>query len=133
MKNLKIPLLLLGLVFAGTTGIANAQTAPLTRAQVKIERAEFMKSHHWDSASETWVVHPGYEAPDSMKTRAQIKSERDEFMKNNRWDAAKEQWVPLKGQPKGTLTREQVKAERAAFVRTYVWDSAQEVWVEKKK
>ena len=134
MKSLKIPLLLLGLVFAGTTGVANAQTvaAPLTRAQVKIEREEYMRTHKYDSNQDTWVLKPGFEPPGSMKTRAQVRAEREEFFKNNRYDQDHERWVPLKGEPKSTLTRAQVKAETAAFLRTHTWDSDHEAWVEKK-
>ena len=137
MKSLKIPLLL-GLVLGCTAPVANAQSADnatgtsLTRAQVVMERNEFMRTHKYDSNHETWVLKPGFEPPDSMKTRAQVRAERDEFMKNNRYDTTSERWLPLKGEPKSALTREQVKAETAAFVRTHVWDSTTESWVEKK-
>ncbi len=137
MKSLKIPVLL-GLVLGFAAPITYSQNAdnmvakPLTRAQVIMERNEFMRTHKYDSNQETWVLKPGFEPPDSMKTRAQVRAERDEFMKNNRYDTTSERWLPLKGEPKSALTREQVKAEAAAFVRTHVWDSTTESWVEKK-
>jgi hypothetical protein len=137
MKSLKFPLILLSLIFGFANGIVNAQNASdksgLTRAQVKMEREEFVKSHEYDALTESWVLKPGFEAPGSMKTREQIKAERAEFFKNNRYDPVAEKWVSLKGAPKSALTREQVRAETTAFVRTHVWDSATESWVEKKK
>ena len=137
MKNLKIPLLLC-LVLGCTAPIAFGQNAdntgakPLSRAQVIMERNEFMRTHKYDSDHETWVLKPGFEPPAGIKTRAQVRAERDEFFKNNRYDQDHERWVPLKGEPKSTLTREQAKAEYAAFTRTHTWDSDREAWVDKK-
>lgn len=58
---------------------ATATPAPLTRAQVKMERADFIKSHKWDADNETWVLKPEYEPPGQMKGRAEVRKERDEF------------------------------------------------------
>ncbi len=137
MKSFKTPLLL-GLVLGCAAPVASAQSAgnmattPLTRAQVVMERNEFMRTHKYDSDHETWVLKPGFEAPASMKTRAQVRAERDEFFKNNRYDEDHDRWVSMKGEPKSTLTREQAKAEYAAFTRTHTWDSDREAWVDKK-
>jgi len=92
-----------------------------------------LKSHTYDSATETWVVKKGYEAPAGMKTRAEIKAERDEFLRNNRYDSATETWIPLKAQPRdmGTMTREQVREETRQFIRTHTWDDVKGVWVDR--
>lgn len=131
--------LALGLLLASSVTLSNAQSAPeaspapMTRAQVKMERDEFLKSHTYDSASETWVVKKGFEPPVGMKTRAEIKAERDEFLRNNRYDTATETWIPLKAQPRdmGTMSRAQVREETRQFVRTHTWDDIKGVWVDR--
>jgi hypothetical protein len=138
MKSLKIPLLVLALVFGFTADMAGAQSSSdkagssMTREQVKKERDEFIKTHRYDPISENWVLKEGVESPAGMKTRAQVKAERDEFIKTHKYDEVADAWVSLKGAPKGTLTREQVRAETAQFVRTHTYDPVNETWVEKK-
>ena len=139
VKSFGLVPLALGLLLASSVTLSNAQSAPeasaapLTRAQVKMERDEFLKSHTYDSATETWLVKKGFEPPVGMKTRAEIKAERDEFLRNNRYDAATETWIPLKGQPRdmGTMTRAQVREETRQFIRTHTWDDIKGVWVDR--
>ena len=139
VMRLKLVPLALGLLLASSATLSTAQTAPdaaaapLTRAQVKMERDEFLKSHTYDSASETWVVKKGFEPPVGMKSRAEIKAERDEFLRNNRYDSGTETWIPLKAQPRdmGTMTRAQVREETRQFVRTHTWDDIKGVWVDR--
>jgi hypothetical protein len=108
---------------------ATATPAPLTRAQVKMEREEFIKSHTWDADKETWVLKPEYEPPGQMKGRAEVLKERDEFLKANRWDANTESWVPLvKPREISQLSRSQVRKETREFLRTHEWDTATESW-----
>lgn len=129
---------LLGVLLAAagaTSAFAQAAVAPpaepLTRAQVRMERAEFVKSHRWDEATANWVLKPGYDAPVGMKTRAQVMAERDEVLRNNQWDERTGTWVPLKGKPReiSTLSREQVRKETAEFIRTHRWDEETETWM----
>jgi hypothetical protein len=139
MKSIGILPIALGLLLASSVTLSSAQsateatTAPLTRAQVKMERDDFLKSHTYDSATETWMVKKGFEAPAGMKTRAEIKAERDEFLRNNRYDSATETWIPLKNQPRDMsgLTREQVREETRQFVRTHAWDDVKGAWVDR--
>lgn len=141
MKRLQVLPLLLGLLFASTAGVVNAQSAGAqaeaspTRAQVKMERDEFIKTHQWDAAAENWILKSGVEPPVGVKSRAEIRAERDEILRNNRWDAATDSWVPLKEQPRdmGKMTREQLRVETAHFVRTHDWDGATQAWVEKAR
>lgn len=104
--------------------------SPTTRAQVKMERDEFIKSHRWDETSETWVLKQGVEPPAPMKGRAEVLKEREEFLKNNRFDPASGTWAPLP-QPRvlSQLSREQVRKETKAFLRTHEWDENAEAWV----
>lgn len=130
-------LTLLGALASPLPGLAQTSPRPsepgLTRAQVKMERAEFLKSHRWDPASDTWVLRPGFEPPEGAKTRAQIKAERDEFLSKHRWDEAQGDWVPRAGAPRvmSSLSRAQVKAETVQFMKTHRWDEAKEEWVDR--
>jgi hypothetical protein len=109
-------------------------TSATTRAQVKIEREEFIKSHRWDPVIDDWALKPGYEPPVGVKDRAQVREERNEFLKNNRWDPVTDDWVPLsKPRVITRLSRDQVKRETREFLRTHEWDVANEVWMDKRK
>jgi hypothetical protein len=108
---------------------AAATSGPLTRAQVKMERDEFIKSHQWDPTNESWMLKPEFEPPAEMKGRAQVRKERDEFLRNNRWDAAANSWIPLvKPREISQLSRDQVRKETQQFLRTHEWDTAAEGW-----
>ncbi len=130
-------LALCGALASPLPGLAQTSPTPsepgLTRAQVKMERAEFLKSHRWDAATDTWMVRPGFEPPEGTKTRAQIKAERDEFLGKHRWDEAQGVWVPRAGAPRvmSSLSRAQVKAETVQFMKTHRWDEAKEEWVDR--
>jgi hypothetical protein len=115
------------------TAATNAATAT-TRAQVKMERDEFLKSHRWDSMSENWVLKQDFEPPAPLKTRVEVLKERDEFLKRNRWDSATGEWINLP-QPRtlSNLTREQVRRETREFLRTHEWDEVAEAWISKRK
>jgi hypothetical protein len=108
----------------------SATPAPQTRAQVKMEREDFVKSHRWDPMNETWVLKPGFEPPAPMKGRAEVLKERDAFLKNNRWDVTTGSWIPLV-QPRviSQMSRDQVRRETREFLRTHEWDEAAEAWI----
>lgn len=136
-KSLGVLPLVLGLLLTSTATLSSAQSAqevkgaPLTRSQVKMERDEFLKSHTYDSASDTWVVKKGFEPPVGMKSRAEIKAERDEFMRNNHYDAVTETWSPIKDREMSKLTRAQVREETRQFLKTHTWDDDKGVWLER--
>ena len=111
----------------------SSTAAPETRAQVKMELAEFRRTHTWNPASETWTLKPGIEPPEGGKSRAQVKAERDDFLSKNKWSEVTETWIPREGPPRilSTRTRAQVKAETAQFMRTHRWDEMTESWVDK--
>jgi hypothetical protein len=139
MKYLHVAGLLAGLNLLAL-GSASAQMAtpstaagPLTRAEVKMERDEFLKSHRWDEQTDMWVLKSGYEPPAGVMSRDQVKAQRDVFLSNNRWDESAGSWVPMKPGPRvlSTLTREQVKAETVQFLKTHRWDESSSTWLEK--
>jgi hypothetical protein len=138
MKRLQALPLLLGLLFASTAGMVSAQPAgdmggaSPTRAQVKMERDEFLKTHHYDEVSSNWVLNAGSEPPAGMKSRAEIKAERDEFLRNNRYDTRIADWVPMKSEPRdlNAMSREQVRSETKHFMRTHHWDDVSGSWME---
>jgi hypothetical protein len=142
MKYLTKKTFWIGLSFAALGSVANAQSAPsdlivaaapATRAEVKMETAEFLKSHRWDPAVDNWVLKDGFDAPAGVRPRTEVRAERDAFLKANRWDSAKEAWVPVKserGEPP-TRTRAQVAAETQQFLKTHEWDETKGAWSEK--
>jgi len=140
MKIMRVAPLMAVLLLAANASWVNAQpvaaetAAPLTRAQVKMERDEFLKSHTWDAGTDNWVLKPGYESPVGMKSRAEIKAERDEIMRNNRWDEASDSWIPLKSKPRdlGKMPREQMRIETRAFVRTHTWNEGTQSWLDNR-
>jgi hypothetical protein len=139
MKHLRMLPTLLALAITAAGGSVYAQAAaggaaaPLTRAQVKMETAEFLKTHRWDETNENWVLKSGVEAPAGVKTRAEIKAETNQFLSNNRWDENSSSWVSLKDKPRdlGTMTRAQVRADTRQFVRTHTFDEATQTWVDR--
>jgi hypothetical protein len=136
IKSTGILPVVLGLLLASSVTLSGAQSAsaaaPLSRAQVKMERDDFLKSHTYDSANETWVLKKEFEPPTGMKSRAEIKAERDEFLRNNRYDQASEIWVPISTpRDMSSLTRAQVREETRQFVKTHVWDNVKDAWVER--
>jgi hypothetical protein len=107
--------------------------APQTRAQVKMERDEFLKTHRWDLAIEGWVLKSGVEPPTGVRPRAEVKAERDAFLRVNRWNAEDGVWVPIKTPPRdlSTRTRAEVQAETKQFLLTHEWNEETGVWAEK--
>lgn len=105
---------------------AQQATSAVTRAQVKAERDEFLKTHEW--FDDQWQLKGADKAkkPAGGPTRAQVKAERDAFLSKNRWDTVNEVWAPIQGAPRDVskLSRDEVKREAAEFHRTHEWDEA---------
>lgn len=112
---------------------SNTAETPKTRAQVRIERNEFMRTHTWDASVDNWVLKHEFEAPEGHMTRAEVIAERNRFLKTHRWDSADEKWIPLRTQPRelSALSRDEVRRETLEFVRTHEWDNVDGVWREK--
>lgn len=109
-----------------------APAAPLTRAEVKMERAEFLKTHRWDVRTDTYVLREHVTPPAGMKTRAEIKAERDDFLSKHRWEG-ENGWVRIAAAPRdvSTVPREQIRAETAQFLKTHRWDEENDRWIER--
>jgi hypothetical protein len=137
MKRMQVLSLLVGLSLLSTSALVAAQNtaeksgASPTRAQIKMDRDEFLLSHRWDEGSELWVMKAGYEPPAGVKSRGEVVAAREEFLRNNRWDEPAGRWAPLKGTPRdmSALSREQVRVETQQFVRTHRWDETTDAWV----
>lgn len=118
---------------AGAQSTPDATAAPMSRSEVKMETAEFLRSHRWDAAADNWVLKEGFEPPAGAPSRARVRAERDVFLRANRWDAAKDVWVPLKpgpGEPQAK-TRAQVAEETRQFLRTHEWNETKGAWSDK--
>jgi len=119
---------------ATVAGSALAQArSDETRAQVKMETKEFLKTHRYDETTDTWTLKSGVEPPEGVKTRAEIKADRDEFLKKNHWDETTSAWVPRDASKPAlsSLTRDQRRAAERAFNKTHRFDEANGEWVSK--
>lgn len=140
MKTLKFLPIALALAMLPAVTPVSAQTAsmadpaaPMTRERVKQDRDEFMRSHQYDTLSDTWTLKPGFDSPAGMKTRAEVKAERDMFMKTHRYNAQSATWTSTGPTPRTTgLTRAEVQADTKAFMRTHRWDDLGNSWIEVK-
>jgi hypothetical protein len=125
----------IALSLGATSALVSAQTttdaASPTRARVKMDRDDFLKSHRWDAGMGDWVLKPGFEAPVGVKSRAEVHAERDQFLKVNRWNADNETWISVKGAERNlsTMSHDDVRKETQAFVRTHQWDELADKWV----
>lgn len=108
----------------------NTETGSATRSQVKMDTKEFLRTHRWNEADNSWSMRSGMEPPAGVMSRADVKAQRDLFLSNNRWDNINSQYVPIKPAPRvmSSLTRAQVKAETIQFMRTHEWDEENSVW-----
>ncbi|HET9646111.1 MAG TPA: hypothetical protein VFP68_22780 [Burkholderiaceae bacterium] len=139
MKQPRYPRIVFGIMLAfaaigaSAQGDANKSESP-TRAQVKMERDEFLKTHQWDEDSENWVLKKGMEPPAGVKPRSEVKAEREKFLSSNRWDEPSSAWVPVQGTPRNlsTMSKQEVKAETRQFLRTHEWDEQKGQWVERR-
>jgi hypothetical protein len=120
-------------------GAAQAQTAdssataPPTRAAIKMETAEFLKTHRWDDDQSVWVMRSGVQAPAGVKPRAEVKAERDAFLRANQWNNETSSWVPISTGPRdlGKMSRTQLAGETKQFLSTHTFDETKGVYVEK--
>ncbi len=132
--NRALPLLALALgalLGAATAVPAMAQNtgAPRTRAEVKKETLDFLKTHQWDEAAGRWMPEDN-PASGPTQTRAQVHEELHVFLRNHRWDDRRARWVPLNPQRRlSTLSRDRARAETEALLRTHHWDDNQGAWV----
>jgi hypothetical protein len=111
-----------------------------TRAEVRSECVEFLKTHRWDEEAGDDVSRSGAKKtapaklPEGVRARADIRAERDRFMRSNRWNEVTGQWEPVAGAGRdlSKLSRADVRKETQAFVRSYQWDEVTEAYVARK-
>ena len=111
---------------------ASPAAAP-TREAVKMETADFLRTHRWDDERTSWMLKSGVDAPAGVKPRAEVKAERDAFLRENRWSNETSTWVPVKGGSRdlGTMSRTQVAAETKQFLATHTFDEEKGAYVAK--
>ena len=145
--RLSLPLVAsVGICAALAGGAVNAQSpeelaCAKTRAEVRNECVQFMKTHTWNDGLGTYVLKQGAPVPEGVKTRAQIVAERNAFLASNRWNNAKSAWEPIPGKPRDVasepleckLTRADVQNDCNAFMKTHRWDEATGTFVAIKK
>ncbi len=139
MKTTRMLPLIFGLSLAAATGLVQAQSTqakaaqPEARAQVKMDRDDFLKSHRYDEMSSLWVLRAGMEPPMGVKSRAEVKAARDTFLSNNKWNEVTSRWAPVGSSPRdmSRLTRQQVRDETQQFMRTHRFDELSGAWVAK--
>ena len=123
-----------GLTLVGTAPQAGSQTvakaAPAPRAQVKMDRDEFLRTHRWDPLSDVWSLNPGMAPPAGVMPRADVMAARDNYLSRHRWDAARG-WRPLVSGSRNmsALPPDQVRLETRQFMRTHRWDETTEEWL----
>jgi hypothetical protein len=137
----------IGACLAFGVGSASAQDEAMmcakTRAEVKADCAQFMKTHTWDEGKGEWIAKSGGKAaaktPEGVPTRAQIRAERNKFLAANRWDDGKSAWVPIAaprdmgGDLSCDKTRSEVQADCKAFMKTHRFDEGKGIYVPIKK
>ena len=124
--------LMFGAAAHAQTAASPAAAAP-TREAVKMETADFLRTHRWDDDMSVWVLKSGVDAPTGVKPRAEVKAERDSFLRANRWSNETSTWVPVKGGSRdlGTMSRAQVAAETRQFLATHTFDEEKGAYVAK--
>ena len=137
----------IGACLAFGVGSASAQDEAMvcakTRAEVKADCTQFMKTHTWDEGKGEWIAKSGGKAaaktPEGVPTRAQIRAERNKFLASNRWDDGKSAWVPIAaprdvgGDLSCDKTRSEVQADCKAFMKTHRFDEGKGAYVPIKK
>jgi hypothetical protein len=136
----------LGVCMALVGGAASAQTpeelaCAKTRAEVRNDCVQFLKTHRWDDGLNTYVLKEGAAVPEGVKTRAQITAERNKFLASNRWNDGKSAWEPIAGKPRDVSaeplecakTRAEIQKDCAAFLKTHRWDDGTSTYVLIKK
>ncbi len=120
-----------------TTPPASAQVntetgSPVTRAPMKMDTKEFLRTHRWDEATDTWMMNANTMPPAGVMSRAEVRAQRDTFLANNRWNNVASQYEPVGPKPRdmSKLTRAQVKAETIQFMRTHSYNEETSAWID---
>ena len=110
-----------------------------TRAEVKSDCIQFMKTHRWDEGASNWVLKTGVRPPEGVKSREEVKAERDKFLAANRWNDGKTAWEAIPGKPRDMsqeplgceMTRAEVKKDCVQFLKTHRFDEGMGAYVKK--
>jgi hypothetical protein len=108
---------------------AQAQGKGLTRAQVTMDRDEFLAMARYDEAYGGWVL-KDMAMPKGVKSREEVQMMRDEFLSMHTWNDRENVWVPVNGAPRdmSKLSREKVSMETIAFLMNYRFNGMTSRW-----
>lgn len=136
----------LGVCAALVGGMASAQTpeelaCAKTRAEVRADCIQFLKTHQWNDGLGTYVLKQGAAVPEGVPSRTQIVAERNKFLAANRWNDGKGMWEPIPGKPRDVaadaleckVMRGDVQKDCVAFLKTHRWDDGKAMYVPVKK
>ena len=134
-KSICLSSLIFSAAMIALSPAAHSQTTapasePLTRAEVRMDRDDFLKMHRYDEKESEWMT----TAPSTSDlSRAEVKTARNQFLTTHRWNESTDTCPPIAGVPRdmSTMTREEVKMERMQFARTHAWDNKKSMWVMK--
>jgi hypothetical protein len=139
-------------VFAALVGSSAGAQVPLSaeeqacaksRAEVKADCINFMKTHKWDDGASNWVLKSGAKSdvrpPQGVVTREQVRAERNKFLAAHRWNDGKSMWEPIPGQGRDVSkeplecaqTRAEVQKDCMAFLKTHRFDEGKGAYVPK--
>lgn len=108
-----------------------------TRAEVKADCVQFMKTHTWNEGLGNWVLKTGARPPEGVVTREQVRAERNAFLATHTWNDGKSMWVPIPGKARDVAseplacsqTRADVQKDCQAFLKTHRFDEGKGAYV----
>lgn len=111
-----------------------------TRAEVRSDCVQFMKTHTWNEGLGNWVLKSGARPPEGVVSREQVRAERNAFLAAHTWNDGKSMWVPLPtkrdvaNEPLAcSQTRADVQKDCQAFLKTHRFDDGMGAYVPIKK
>jgi hypothetical protein len=116
-----------------------------SRAEVKADCIQFMKTHRWDDGASNWVLKSGAKSdvrpPEGVVTREQVRADRNAFLATHTWNDGKTMWVAIPGKARDVAseplecaqTRAEVQKDCAAFLKTHRFDEGKGAYVPIKK
>lgn len=131
----------------GSSAVAQVPQSPedlacaKSRAEVKADCINFMKTHRWDDGASNWVLKSGAKSdvkpPAGVVTREQVRAERNKFLAAHRWNDGKSMWEPIPGKGRDVSqepaecaqTRAEIQKDCQAYLKTHRFDEGKGAYV----